>query len=204
MSLDRRLRSELERDAQRIVPDVERNLGIVEARARPRSSIGASGLLVAAAVIAAAIIMRIGPSLPGAGGPNPSAASSPSASIAAASPGASYDAIAGTYRVTLDLSSTAVAQYKLGGTWTMRLAPTGEIFLSPPQSFGSGTSSLSGLAFTLAGDRFRNNIFYNDYCSAVGTYTWSREGAQLRFAPVGDACAIRQTLLSTLPWQASP
>ena len=208
MSLDRRLREELQRDAERVVPDVERNLVLVEAGARRRpSSIGASSLLLAAAIVAAAIIVRVGLSGPSAGGPasspGPSIAS-PSPSIASPSPAASYGAIAGTYAVTLDPANASVAQYKLGGTWTMRLAATGEIFLSPPATFGSGTSSLSGLAFSLIGDRFRNNIFYSDYCSSVGTYTWSLTGAELRFAPVGDTCAIRQTLLSMLPWQATP
>ena len=203
MSLDHRLRSELERAADSIAPDVERNLAIVEARARPRSSLGASTLLLAAAIVVAAIIIRLGPSLPGAGGPNPTGSAAPP-SIVGPSPSPAYDAIAGTYTVTLDPSNTAVAQYRLGGAWTMRLVADGEIFLSPPASFGSGTTSLSGLAFTLAGDQFRNNIFYNDYCSSIGTYTWSLAAGQLRFAPVGETCPIRQTLLSTVPWQVSP
>ena len=203
MSLDRRLRSELERDAARIVPDVERNLGAVEARTRRRSSIGAPTLLLAAAVIVAVVLVRYGVALPRSGGPgsSPSAGASPNPS-AVASP--SYDAIAGTYVVTLDPANSAVAQNHLGGSWTMRLAADGEIFLSPPETFGSDTSSLSGLAFTLVGDRFRNNIFYSDYCTSVGTYTWSLQTGSLAFAPVDDSCAIRTTLLSTTPWQTSP
>jgi hypothetical protein len=161
-------------------------------------------LLVAAAVIAAAIIVRFGVAPPGVGGPSPSIAPSPAAFSPVPSAPASYTAIAGTYTITLDPSNTAVAKDKLGGTWTIRLAATGEIFLSPPETFGSGTSSLSGLAFTLAGDRFRSNIFYNDHCSAVGTYSWSRAGGELRFSSVGDTCAIRQTLLSTSAWHEAP
>jgi hypothetical protein len=206
VSLDRRLREELQRDAERIVPELERSLGIVEARARRRSSPSAATLLLAAAVVVAAIIVRLGVSDSSSVGP----ASSPStsvasslASIAPTSPLASFGAIAGTYTVTLDPENASVAQYKLGGLWTMRLAATGEIFLSPPPTFGSGTSSLSGLAFTLAGDRFRNNIFYSDYCSSVATYTWSLTAAELRFAPVGETCAMRQTLLAMLPWQVT-
>jgi hypothetical protein len=204
VSLDDRLRRDLERTAEGIVPDIERNLGIVEARAHPRPTAGGPMLLLAAAVIAAAIVFRFGVAPSGVGAPSPSVAPSPATFSPVPSAPASYTAIAGTYTVTLDPSNPAAAQYKLGGTWTMRLAATGEIFLSPPASFGSGTSSLSGLAFTLSGDRFRNNIFYNDYCSAVGTYTWSLAAGELRFAPVGDTCAIRQTLLSTAAWQASP
>lgn len=204
MSLDRRLRNELERDAERIVADVERNLGAVEARARRRSSIGSPALLAAAAVIALAIIVRLGSAVP-AGGPNPSPVTpSPSMPPVVASPNPSFAAIAGTYVVTLDDSNAAVATNHLAGTWTMRLASDGEIFLSPPASFGSGTSSLSGLAFTLTADRFRSNIFFNDFCSSIGTYTWSLSGGRLVFAAVDDTCAIRQALLSTTSWQAGP
>jgi hypothetical protein len=200
VSLDRRLRSELERDAERIVPDVERNLGAVEARMRRRSSIGAPTLLLATAVVVAVLVVRYGMALPPSGGPSssPSVAASLSPS-AGASP--SYDAIAGTYVATLDPANSAVAQNHLGGVWTMRLASDGEIFLSPPATFGAGTSPLTGLAFSLAADRFRSNIFYNDYCSSIGTYTWSIQAGHLSFAPVDDTCAIRRTLLSTVPWQ---
>jgi hypothetical protein len=204
VSLEDRLRRDLERTAEGIVPDIERNLGIVEARARPRPTASGPMLLFAAVVIAAAIVVRFGVTPSGVGAPSPSVAPSPAVFSPVPSAPATYTAIAGTYTVTLDPSNTAAAQYKLGGTWTMRLLATGEIVLSPPASFGSGTSSLSGLAFTLSGDRFRNNIFYNDYCSSIGTYTWSRAGAQLRFAPVADTCAIRQTLLSTSAWQGAP
>jgi hypothetical protein len=205
MSLDRRLRSELERDAERVVPDVERNLGAVEARARGRSSVGTPALLFAAAVIALAIALRLGAALPPSGGPSP-APSGPSASavVPATSPLPSFGAIAGTYVVTLDPAVAAIARDHLGGTWTMRLAADGEIFLSPPATFGSGTSSLSGLAFTLAGDRFRSNIFYNDFCNSIGTYTWSLQAGRLAFAPVDETCVIRQELLSTIQWQVGP
>lgn len=202
MSLDRRLRAELEREAQEIDSNVERNLGIVEARSRRRSSIGTSSLLLAAAVVVAATIVRFGISAPGVGGPQASTQATSASPLPSST--AAYGAIAGTYTVTLDAANASVAQYKLGGTWTMRLAATGQIFLSPPVSFGTGTSSLSGLAFTLTGDRFRNDIFYNDYCNSVGTYSWALTPAQLRFAPVGETCGIRQTLLSMLPWQVSP
>jgi hypothetical protein len=205
VSLDRRLRSELERDADRIVPDVERNLGAVEARARGRSSVGTPAIVFAAVVVAVAILLRLGASLPPSGGPSP-APSGPTTSGSApeTSPVPSYAAIAGTYVVTLDPAVAAIARDHLGGTWTMRLAADGEIFLSPPATFGSGTNSLSGLAFTLAGDRFRSNIFYNDFCNSIGTYTWALEAGRLSLAPVDETCSIRQELLATLPWRAGP
>lgn len=204
MSLDRRLRNELDRDADRIAADVERNLGAVEARARRRSSIGAPALLATTAVIVLAIVVRLGSSAPSSGA-NPSpVTASPSSSAVAVSPSPSFEAIAGTYTVSLDPSDAAVAANHLAGSWTMRLMADGEIFLSPPAGFGSGTSSLSGLAFTLAADRFRSNIFYNDYCGSIGTYTWALNAGRLSFAPVGDTCTIRRALLSTTAWQAGP
>jgi hypothetical protein len=204
VSLDRRLRRELERDAERIVADIERNLGAVEARARRRSSIGSPALVAAAAVIALAIIVRIGSSGPSSGANPTSVTPSPSPSLVVPSSNPSFEAIAGTYTVILDGSNAAVSSYHLAGSWTMRLVADGEIFLSPPVSFGSGTSSLSGLAFTLAADRFRSNIFYNDFCSSIGTYTWSLAGGHLAFASVDDTCPIREALLSTTPWRIGP
>jgi hypothetical protein len=202
VSLDRRLREELHRDADRVVPDVERNLGAVEARAHRRPSIGSPALLGAAVVIAVAIAWRFGIAVPATAPGSSGAATSSPSPLASAAP--TYDAIAGSYVVTLDPADSTVSKYGLGGAWTMRLASDGEVFLSPPASFGSGTSSLSGIAFTIAADRFRNNIFYNDYCSSIGTYTWSIQGGRLVFAPVEENCPIRQALLSTTPWRTSP
>ena len=202
MPIDRRLRNELQRDAERIEPAVERNLGAVEARARQSGNLGWPMLLAATLVIALAVGVRlVQPATPSVGAsPAPSPATSqPSASVAA-----SFDAIAGTYLVTLDGSDPVVAANKLGGTWTMRLAADGEIFLSSPETFGSGTGNLSGLAFSLDGDRFRSNIFYNDFCGSIGTYTWARSGGKLSFAPLDDTCQARRTLLATAPWRTGP
>ena len=208
VAFDHRLRNELNRDADRVVADVERNLGAVQTRARRQGSIGSPAILAAAALIALAIVIRFGSTPSSLGGPGTSIASPnpspahPSDSRASESP--SYSAIAGTYVVTLDAANPAVAQNRLRGSWTMRLAADGEIFLSPPASFGSGTSSLSGLAFTLAADRFRSNIFYNDFCSSIGTYSWSLGNGRLSFTPVDDTCPIRRALLSTVPWRIGP
>jgi hypothetical protein len=70
VSLDQRLRRDLDRDASGIVVDVERNLETVERRAQRRSSVGAPIFLVAAAIVVAAIALRFGSLLPTSGGPN--------------------------------------------------------------------------------------------------------------------------------------
>lgn len=206
MSLDRRLREELRRAAAAIEPDVERHLGAVEARARRRGGIGGWTLLLAAAIVVAAIILRvpdprIGPG-PGSSGPPTAAASNPPSATPSVPP--TYPEIAGTYLATLDGADAAVKRDGVAGSWTMRLQPDGGIFLSPPASFVPGASGLSGIAFSLTGDRFRTNLFYSTDCNSVGTYAWSRAGNRLTFTPVDDKCSIRRTLLATTPWMTGP
>jgi hypothetical protein len=208
MSLDRRLRDELRREADAIEPDVERHLGAVEARARRRGGIGASTLLLAAAIVVAAIILRVpdprfGGEAGSSGPPTPVASSSASPSPSRTAP-ATYPEIAGTYLATLDAADAAVKRDALGGEWTMRLQPEGVVFLSPPASFVPGASGLSGIAFSLVGDRFRTNLFYNDYCNSIGTYAWSRAGNTLTFTQVDETCSIRRSLLATTPWVIGP
>ncbi len=82
----------------------------------------------------------------------------------------------------------------------MRLQPDGLVLLSPPSTFAPGPGGLTGVAYSLDGDRFRTNLFYNDACNAVGTYTWSLLAGQLSLTPVDDRCAIRVTLLAASPW----
>jgi hypothetical protein len=204
MGLDRRLREELRRDAAGVETDVERNLGAVEARSRRRNNLPITGLLVAAAIIAVAVIFRIGEPRSDTGvGP----ASSPTAaSSAAPSPSgvATYPQIAGTYVVSLDPTDRAVARDGLGGSWTMRLQPDGLVLMSPPATFKPGAAGLTGIAFSLSGDRFRTNLFYNDYCNSVGTYTWALQAGRLSLTPVDDTCSIRRSLLATTPWNVSP
>ena len=156
MSLERRLREELQREASLIEPDVERHLGAVEARSRRRKGIGAGPLLVATAVVVAAIILRVpDPRLGEAPGGSPSP--SPTASIETSPPAsgaATYPQIAGTYLTALDAADPAVKRDSLAGTWTMRLQPDGAVFLSSPASFVPGAVGVSGVAFSPVGDRF--------------------------------------------------
>ena len=86
----------------------------------------------------------------------------------------------------------------------MRLQPDGLVLMSPPATFAPGSAGLTGIAFSLTGDRFRVNLFYNDYCNSVGTYTWALQAGRLSLTPVDDTCSIRRTLLATTPWPTSP
>jgi hypothetical protein len=83
VSLDRRLKADLERDAMLIEPDVERNLEAVEARALGASSAGrlSPALLLAALAITILISLRLGLAGPSVGGPSqPPSAQPPSPS----------------------------------------------------------------------------------------------------------------------------
>jgi hypothetical protein len=72
VSLDRRLRDELQHDARRVEVDVERNLDAVEARARRRNGVGALAPLAAIALVVLVVAVRSGLGLPGVGGPGSS------------------------------------------------------------------------------------------------------------------------------------
>jgi hypothetical protein len=115
-----------------------------------------------------------------------------------------YSKISGTYFVTLDPSDPVVQQFGLAGAWAMRVQPDGTILLTPPSTFQPGVSRLSGITFAVAGDRLRTNLFYNDYCSSIGTYVWVLANDRLTLTPADDDCAIRRTLLATTPWVAAP
>ena len=216
MSFDDRIRNELEREAARVEPDIERQLGAVEARAARHRSVGGPTIVLAAAVVVAALILRtgtgptqIGPGTDRSPGPGASGGPIASASPASAAPSqlaasaATYPEIAGTYDVVLDPADAAVARDTLGGTWTMRLEADGAVVLTAPSTFTAG-AGLTGIAFSLQADRFRTNLFINDVCGTVGTYTWARSAGSLVLTALSDDCAIRRTLLATKPWTTRP
>ena len=191
MPIDRRLREDLGRDANRIHVDIERNLGAVQARVRHRGPSLLIPAIAAAAVLAIVIGLRFAP--PNAiGGPT----GTPSAS-AGANP---FEAIAGIYRATLDAPDDA----SVAGSWTMELRRNGTLVLAPPTTFSYGSIAPSGISYTIEGDRLRTDMFYNDFCASVGAYTWSLRGDVLTLSPASESCAIRKALLATSPWTRLP
>ena len=206
MSLERRLREELQREASLIEPDVERDVWVCRSTFATTQG-NRSG---ATACRDGSGGRRDHPAGAGSSprrGAGRSPSPSPTASIET-SPSASGAAdalqIAGTYLTTLDAADPAVKRDSLAGTWTMRLQPDGAVFLSSPASFVPGAVGVSGVAFSLVGDRFRTNLFYNEYCNSIGNYVWSRAAGGLTFTSVDDTCTIRRTLLATTPWLPAP
>jgi hypothetical protein len=202
MSLDRRLRDQFDQEAARIEPQAARHLTTIEARARRRhSQVNVATVTLAAVAIAIIVLLRVGASLEK--GPAVGASPHPAATATAAD-SASYDAVVGMYTVTLPASDPAVQSAGVPGSWTMVLHPSGVLDLEPPSGFHLGATSPSGVSYSLAGDRFRTNLFFNEVCNSIGTYTWHLDAGSLVLVVVDDTCLERRTLLGTGPWTRTP
>ncbi len=195
MSLDRRLRDALEREAAKIDPDVGRSMIAVEARARRRATAGLGSLLVAAAAV---VLLSMGlqalrSTSPYAG---PGASVSPTVLL---SPSPRTADIAGMYRATLEASDGGAEFADVAGEWTMELMPDGVLLMAPPATFREGSTAQSGVAYSIEEGRFRSNLF-QQLCNSVGVYGWVLEGEVLTLTPVDDNCALRRVVLASTPW----
>lgn len=194
MPLDERLRGTFQRAASEVEPDVELRLdATLRQGVRPRRQTSLTGVLAAAAAVAIlAIVVRL------AGGPSiGTPTSSPSPALTG------NEVIAGRYAVTLEASDPGVStgEVDLAGTWTMTLLQNGGLELAAPPAFDG--SRAEGHSFTLDGSTFRTDLYFNDYCSSLGTYGWSLSDGDLRLEVQAEDCAIRQTLFATRPWERS-
>jgi hypothetical protein len=133
VSLDRRLRRELQQAGDAIVPDVERGLAAVEARARRRSSIGAPTFVAVAVVIALAVVLRFGASAQSPGG-EPYPSSSPTPAVTFACPFPCYDPLAPGLHSTKDFGTPFT--FTVGEGWDNRQDVRQEVDLS---YLGGGT-----------------------------------------------------------------
>jgi len=190
MSLDDRLREGLDGASAAADPDVERSLNTVLARRRRRVRTRRLGLVVAIAGLAALVIAFGIPISVGLRSED----RAPTAGVA--------QQLAADYEVTLSESESASVQPSLAGRWRMRLQADGQIALTAPDTFAAERNPL-GVSFNADDATFRTNIFYNDFCTSIGTYTWQLAGQQLIFSAVSDACEIRRALLTTKPWTRS-
>ena len=197
MPLDERLRETFERTAAAHEPDVELRLdATLRHGLRPQRQTGFGSLLAAAAgvVILVVVVRLAGGQLFDPGTPTSSPGSSPTVN----------DAVAGRYTLTLLASDPGVTTGDVGltGTWSMTLLSSGEMELAPPPEFEG--SRAEGHAYSLDGASFRTDLWFNDYCSTVGTYTWSVEPETLLLVVADDGCQLRATLLATRAWDLAP
>lgn len=196
MPLDRRLRDGFDRAASTVDPDVEMHLEqTLQRAARSRTaSVAGTVLAASAATLAFIVVIRLlGAPDGGVGGPSPSAQPSPSST-------GLNGAVVGTYSVTLNEADTGVATAGLSlvGTWSMTLGPSGAIELIPPASFEG--SRATGHTFSLDGSTLRTDLYYNDYCTSIGSYMWDVTADGLTLTVADDACEIRRTILATREW----
>jgi hypothetical protein len=193
MSLDRRLRDELQREAARIEPDAGRGLVVVEARARRRATAGLGSLLAAAAVV----LLVVGVQALQSASPDTEPGGSVPPTLLSPSPGTAD--IAGTYRATLEASDGGAEFADVAGEWTMELRPDGVMLMAPPAAFREGSTPQSGAAYSIDGERFRSNLF-QQLCNSIGVYAWNLDGGVLTLTSVDDSCALRRVVLASTPW----
>ena len=195
MSLDRRLRDELQREAARIDPDVRRSMIVVEARARRRATAGLGSLLAAAAAV---VLLAVGVQALRSTSPNarPGGSVPPTVLL---SPSPRTADIAGTYRATMEASDGGAELADVAGEWTMDLMPDGVMLMAPPATFREGSTAQSGVAYSIDGERFRSNLF-QQLCNSIGEYGWVLDGGRLTLTPADDDCALRRAVLASTPW----
>jgi hypothetical protein len=87
------------------------------------------------------------------------------------------------------------------GRWTLVMRDSGVLELEAPPAFEG--SRAQGHTFSLDATMLRTDLYFNDYCSSLGTYRWILSGGNLRLDVVADDCAVRRTLLATRPWERS-
>jgi hypothetical protein len=192
MSLDRRLREAFDRIASTVDPDIDLNLErTLERSARPLLA-SALGPLMAASVATVALVIGVRLLMMPIQEPG-----GPSAAPVGPSQSDTMAAVAGAYTVTLVDADpgVATADLTLAGTWSITLGTNGVMELVPPPTFEG--SRAAGHTFNLDATTLRTDLYYNDYCNSIGTYTWAKTGDTLILTVVEDDCAIRRTLLAT-------
>jgi hypothetical protein len=189
MSVDGRLRNELNHDASEIDFDVERSLGTVVAGGRRKIWMRRAGrMLVVTAVVA--IVAFAGPPVIDVlrhqrerpAGPRPAPAD-----------------IVGTYATTIQPTDVRGADARLQGLWELTVRGDGLITVVTPP--GARISTLRS-QYQVEDDRILTTAFASNMCSGVGVYRWTRAGSTLRFALVSDACKLRVMIFTAHPWEA--
>ena len=194
MSLDRRLRDDLDRLAARVQPDVEARLlaSVHEARQRTRRR-GAAVVLASAAVILGAAI--VGPAIW-------EAVLDPRQGVGSDGSPAPEEGLSGRYSTLIASDDAEMLENQMNGAWTIEFEDDGILGVEAPSEF-AGTRT--GYSFELSADQFRTDLFSADVCSGLvpGTYRWELVGDVVTFTIVEDACTGRAALLTTEAWRAA-
>jgi len=192
VSLDRRVRDELDALASSIQPDVEANLQAslrrVSSRSRRR---GAAMVLAFAAVVVTVVV--IGPGMFQAFRSNPIQPGG------VASP--AIERLSGRYTATVASDDAEILRQAMNGEWTIEFGDDGILGVSAPADF---TGTRTGYSFEITGDQLRTDLFSADVCSGLipGVYGWELADGVLTLTVLEDACAGRTALL-TAEWRST-
>jgi hypothetical protein len=192
MSIDRRLRTGLQRSSEAITPNVSAALAAVENRTRHlRRTRVIARLAVAAAV---AVVVAI------AGLTLLHRLRALGTDVLPAEPSSPV----GTYVVDVSTSETAQAEGMVG-RWVITLRPDGVMEITSPSSF---TGNPYGASYQTDGDLLRTNAFISSpgcqrSTDQIGTFRWVRTATELRFTVVADTCDTRRVLFGDQTWEVS-
>ncbi|MBA2634711.1 MAG: hypothetical protein H0U86_17235 [Chloroflexi bacterium] len=195
MSLDRRLRDELDVLASAVEPDVEANLQASLHRARSRSRRRGAAMVLAFAAVVVAVVV-IGPAMLRV------LQSGPSQLGSEASPTA-IERLSDRYTATVESDDPEIQRYAMSGEWTIEFRDDGLLGVTAPAQF-SGTRT--GYTFEVTADQLRTDLLSTDVCSGLlpGTYRWELVAETLTLTALDDACAGRAALLGGASWRSAP
>jgi hypothetical protein len=194
MSLDRRLRDNLDRIAAQIEPDVEARLQASVHAARQRSRRRRATAVLAFAAVVLGIVF-IGPAawdtLRNSG-------------LGVGSDGspAPEEDLSGRYSTIIASDDAELLEHQMNGDWTIEFRNDGILGVAAPSQF---VGTRTGYSFELTADQLRTDLFSADVCSGLvpGTYRWELVGDVVTFTVVEDPCTGRAALLTMEAWRAA-
>jgi hypothetical protein len=194
MSLDDRLKSELDRSSRIVDPDVRRDLSTVRRKAR-RVVLRQRVIRTVAAAALIALAVFLGPKIVDVVREQRQRPAVPP----------STSGLVGSYQADLTGSGEPLDSAGLAGTWTMSLQADGRVSWVAPPGRGLFEAEPSD-TYQVADGQIVTSMFVGSVCAGkgVGTYSWTVSGSALSLVPVSDDCAIRRAVLASAPWTTVP